>query len=297
MSDKQQPKICDYEGATYRTDFWEGQGRDYEDRVERIAIGRLIPSEGERIIEVGAGFGRLADLYTGYEQVVLFDYSRSQLEYAREQYGDGRFLYVAGDIYNMPFAPALFDTVLMVRVLHHMKNAPDALSNIRTITRRRGTFLMEFANKQNLKAIIRWLIGQQSWNPFTREPVEFVELHYDFHPSYIRETLEAVDFQPERTLTVSHFRVGFLKRLVPTAILARLDSLAQLTGNWWQLTPSVFVRSEARGEDAPAPEGAFWRCPACGSVDLGENDAGVTCNQCGSRWVKQNGIYDFKKPA
>nr|HID13463.1 hypothetical protein [Anaerolineae bacterium] len=54
--------ICDYEGSAYRTEFW-GQGREYEDAVERIALQRLLPPSGRRIIEIGAGFGRLADLY------------------------------------------------------------------------------------------------------------------------------------------------------------------------------------------------------------------------------------------
>ena len=31
--------ICNYEGSAYRTEFW-GQGRDYEDAVERAALVR-----------------------------------------------------------------------------------------------------------------------------------------------------------------------------------------------------------------------------------------------------------------
>ncbi len=43
-----------------------------------------------------AGFGRLADLYRGYEQVVLFDYSRTLLEEAAERWGDDeRFVFVS----------------------------------------------------------------------------------------------------------------------------------------------------------------------------------------------------------
>ena len=53
------PRICDYEGSNYRTEFWEGRGRDYEDRVERIAVRRLLRGGGRRLLEVGAGFGRL----------------------------------------------------------------------------------------------------------------------------------------------------------------------------------------------------------------------------------------------
>ena len=59
------PPVCDYEGSDYRTRFWEGQGRDYEDQVERIALRRLMPPDGKTLIDIGAGFGRLADEYDG----------------------------------------------------------------------------------------------------------------------------------------------------------------------------------------------------------------------------------------
>ena len=33
--------VCDYEGSCYQTEFWEQGGREYEDRVERIALRHL----------------------------------------------------------------------------------------------------------------------------------------------------------------------------------------------------------------------------------------------------------------
>jgi SAM-dependent methyltransferase len=297
MTDSGAPRVIDYEDTDYRSEFWEGKGREYEDRVERIAIHRLLPPTGHRLIEVGAGFGRLAPLYGGYETVVLFDYSRPGLEYARRQHGDEGFLYVAGSIYAMPFAPGVFDTVLMVRVLHHMEDVPAALHSIRGITRRGATFLLEFANKRNLKAIGRWLLRQQSWNPFDLSPVEFVELHFDFHPRYVRRALAQAGFRPGRMLTVSHFRVDPLKQLVPLGLLVALDSFFQHTGAWWQLTPSVFVSSEVLGEDEPAPTGAFWRCPKCQSFDIVESDGSLLCRKCGNTYLRRNGIYDFREPA
>ncbi len=293
--DSDSPRIIDYEDTDYRSDFWEGKGREYEDRVERIAIRRLIPSRGERLIEVGAGFGRLVPLYAGYREVVLFDYARPGLEYARRHYGDEGFLYVAGNIYEMPFAPGVFSTVVMVRVLHHMERASLALRSVRGITRHGATFLLEFANKRNLKAIGRWLLHRQAWNPFDQEPVEFARLHFNFHPHHIRELLSAAGFQPQRTLTVSHFRVAVLKRLVPPDLLVALDSVMQFTGGLWQLTPSVFVQSEATGDDTPAPEGAFWRCPKCRSLEIQETGDGLQCQKCGTHYLRRNGVYDFRQ--
>jgi SAM-dependent methyltransferase len=290
------PDICDYEGSDYRTAFWEGQGRDYEDRVERIAIRRLLPPTGERLLELGAGFGRLTNLYTGYRQVVLLDYSRSHLEHARDHYGPDGYLYVAADVYHMPFAPAQFDAATMVRTLHHIQDVPAAFRQIRMAMRRGGVFVLEHASKRHIKAIARWLLRRQEWNPFDREPYEFEALHFDFHPADIVDKLREAGFAPGRRLTVSHFRAALLKRLLPTGLLVAMDSLSQWTGSLWQLTPSVFVRSEAAGEDAPAPEGGFWRCPACEGLGLEHEDSALHCPSCGRRWAIRDGIYDFKEP-
>jgi SAM-dependent methyltransferase len=295
--------ICDYEDSDYRTRFWEGQGREYEDAVERIAVRRLLPPTGELLMDLGAGYGRLSDMYDGYRRVVLFDYSRSQLAYARSQLGDDRFIYVAGDFYQLPFVPGLFDTVSQVRVIHHAADAPAVFAQVRRVLRPVGVYLLEFANKHNLKAIGRYLLRRQSWSPFDREPVEFVELNYDFHPAWIREQLEATGLVPGQTLAVSHFRLALLKRWVPTRWLVALDSLAQSVGRWWQLTPSVFVRSRATAEGPSAPADAFFACPECQAPlttpsailqGLAPVDEDMACASCGRSWPVHDGIYDFK---
>ena len=50
----ERPRICDYGDSTYRQDFWEGQGREYEDVVERQVLAQLLPDHGQRLLEVGA---------------------------------------------------------------------------------------------------------------------------------------------------------------------------------------------------------------------------------------------------
>ena len=58
----------------YRDAFWPQ--RRYEDACDRIALRAFLPRAGGRLIEVGAGFGRLVDEYAGYREVVLLDPSR-----------------------------------------------------------------------------------------------------------------------------------------------------------------------------------------------------------------------------
>ncbi len=293
------PPVCDYEGSDYRTRFWEGQGRDYEDRVERIALRRLMPLRGKNLIEIGAGFGRLADEYQGYETVVLFDYSRSLLQEAQAHLGmDPRFLYVAGNWYQMPFVAGLFETMVQIRTLHHAADVPALFRQLARIARPGGQYILEFANKQNLKAILRYGLRWQAWSPFAREPVEFVKLNYDFHPHWIRDHLQQAGFDPGRQLTVSHFRFDLLKKLFPASLLARLDSIAQLTGNWWQLAPSVFVNSAHPmvGETAVPPN--FFACPIC-LTPLGDVENGrLHCANphCQKQWAVEDSLYNFKEP-
>ena len=298
------PPICDYEGSDYQTSFWDKGGRAYEDQTEAIALKRLLPTRGHLLLELAAGAGRNTPRYTGFDQIVLLDYSRTQLEQAQQRLGQSdRYIYVAADVYRLPFIEGLFDAATMIRVLHHMADAPKALGRVKNVMGAGGVFILEYANKLNLKAILRYLLGRQSWSPFTREPVEFVELNFDFHPKAVRGWLEQLDFKVERTLTLSHFRMGFLKKIVPTNILVFFDSLFQWTGAWWQLSPSVFVKAknaEQVARSAPPSKQdnilGYFKCPDCGTSPLIDQIEFLRCPGCGKKWEVKNGIYDFREP-
>lgn len=297
MSD--QPPVCDYEGSDYRTRFWLDQGRDYEDRAERVALRRLLPPTGGTLLDIGAGFGRLADEYGGYRRAVLFDYSRSLLSEAQTHLGDDpRYVFVAGNWYTLPFVDGLFDALVQVRTLHHAADAPALFRELGRVAQPNGVYVLEFASKHNLKAMVRYATGRQTWSPFDPEPIEFVDLNYDFHPQWIEEQLAQAGFAPGTRLTVSHFRFGPIKKIVPTGLLVSLDSLAQRTGDWWQLSPSVFVRSRYTGPGKAAAEGTFFACPQC-RTPLGapEGDLLICGNPaCGARWRVTDNLYDFKEP-
>ena len=166
------PRVCSYEGSDYQTSFWETGARRYEDAVEAIALKRLLREPGRLMLELGAGAGRNTPRYADWQGVVLVDYSRTQLLQARERLGESpRFVYVAADIYQLPFVPGLFDGATMIRTLHHMADPKLALQNVRGVLAENAVFILEFANKRNLKAIARWLAGKQEWNPFAHGQV------------------------------------------------------------------------------------------------------------------------------
>ncbi len=294
----QSPAICDYEGSNYRADFWEGKGREYEDAVERIALRAMLPPAGQRYVEFGAGFGRLINEAGRYDQVVLVDYSRSLLAEAQARLGrSDRYLYVAADVYHLPFVANAFDVAIMCRVIHHLADAPAALRQIRATLTPKATLVLEYANKRNLKAIVRYLLRRQRWNPFTPEPVEFVKLNFDFHPAYIQQVLHEAGFEVGPRRNVSALRLGIFKSILPLGVMLALERLIQPSGDLLAVSPSIFVRTTVPGSRVQVvATRALFKCPACGAADLRREGDVLICNANGERWAVRDGVYDFKEP-
>jgi ubiquinone/menaquinone biosynthesis C-methylase UbiE len=302
------PPVCNYEGSDYQQSFWDQGGREYEDRAEAIALKRMLPKSGKLMLELGAGAGRNTPRYAGFERVVLLDYSTTQLAQAQEKLGRSdpqgaapKYIYVAADIYRLPFRDRQFDAATMIRALHHMADAPKALGQIRNVLQPSAVFILEFANKLNFKSILRFWLGRQSWSPFTLEPVEFVKLNFDFHPKAIRNWLNVLGFSIERTLTVSHFRLGLLKRIFPARFLAMLDGLFQPTGAIWQFTPSVFVQArikengDNKTNEFPINIIQLFKCPECENQNLEDKQDHLYCSKCKAQWAVRDSIYDFRE--
>ncbi|KXK12338.1 MAG: Methyltransferase type 11 [Chloroflexi bacterium OLB14] len=252
------------------------------------------------MLELGAGAGRNTPRYAGFEKIVVLDYSTTQLAQAQARLGKtDKYIYVAADVYRLPFLNGIFDSATMIRVLHHMADAPKALSQIKNVLQPNAIFILEFANKLNLKSILRYWLGKQNWNPFTLEPVEFVKLNFDFHPQAIRNWLSELGFSIEKMRTVSYFRLGLLKRIFPAKLLAFIDGLLQPTGAWIQLSPSVFVRAKVSSDNAkveiPLNVIDLFKCPDCGNNKLQDKKDYLLCSACNAKWQVNDGIYDFRE--
>jgi ubiquinone/menaquinone biosynthesis C-methylase UbiE len=293
------PPVCDYEGSDYQKTFWDSGGREYEDQCEALVIGRLLPPKGRLLLELGAGAGRNTLRYNGYDRIVLLDYSLTQLQQARDRLGDSeRYLFVTANIYNLPFVSGLFDAATMIRTLHHLANPSSALQEIHRVMEPGAWFLLEYANKRNLKSILRFFFGKQSWNPFSPDPVEYLPLNFDFHPASVRRWLSSTGFSILNLATVSHFRIAWVKKIFPAPLLARLDFLLGYTGRFWQLSPSVFLLAQSNAMPSEKSTG-FFQCPLCKGSNLKEiNGVGksfLACQSCRQRFPIRDGIYDFRE--
>jgi ubiquinone/menaquinone biosynthesis C-methylase UbiE len=114
--------------------FGSRAGANTKTAAEAIALRRMLPKSGKLMLELGAGAGRNTPRYTGFDRIVLLDYSTTQLAQAQQRLGrSDKFIYVAADIYRLPFQDRLFDSATMIRALHHMADAPKALGQVRNI--------------------------------------------------------------------------------------------------------------------------------------------------------------------
>ena len=297
MTDIKSPDFCKYDGSIYQEQFWEKGNRVYEDRSEGIALQKLLPKSGKRMLEIGAGAGRNTPRYEGYEKIYLFDYALTQMQQAKQRLGDnnGRLVFAAADVYHLPYNDNVFDGATMIRVIHHLSEIDPAMAEIQRVLEKDATFILEFANKRNIKAILRWLTGRQKWNPFTKEQVEFVRLNYDNHPDTIKEKLEAHGFTIERALSVSNLRIGALKNNSNNlGWMLKTESVLQDVLSGIKTSPSVFlkcIQTTGSGYDPSAP---VLKCPICGSTHLEETKEAVTCPACGKAYPIVDGIYNFR---
>jgi len=108
-------------------------------------------------------------------------------------------------------------------------------------------------------------------------------------------------YSVERILALSYFRIGFLKRFIPTSILVLFDALLQWTGSFIQITPSVFVKAVGGNRTAkPLKKNPsvleFFKCPDCEHSPLTDHSDYLECSNCKKRWEFKDGIYDFREP-
>lgn len=249
--------LATYEDLGYRDVFWAA--RAYEDECDRIALRALLPLSGGRLIEVGAGFGRLAGEYRGYDSVVLLDSSDVHVAAAVEAVdGDPKYEVRLADAAALPFSDGYFDAAVCVRVLHHFDDPVPVIRELGRVVRPGGVLVLEYANKRNLKAIARRLLGRQDWSPFEPGAVEYKPFHYDHSPVDMRRALRRAGFSTERMRAASLFRLPGLTRRLPPRKLARLEGPLQEPLGSITPGPSVFVL--ALRSDRPSRPAATEAC-------------------------------------
>ena len=118
--------------------------------VEAALTAMLGEADLGRLLDVGTGTGRMAELYApAAAHVVAIDKSPDMLRIARarlQHMPPGTVELVQGDFTALPFADAVFDTVLLHQVLHYSHTPETVLTEAARVTAPGGRIaLVDFA--------------------------------------------------------------------------------------------------------------------------------------------------------
>lgn len=121
--------------------------------VERRLAEALAAAPLGTVLDIGTGTGRMAELFAGSaERVVALDKNLEMLRVARaklQHLPAARIEMVQGDFYDLPFADASFDTVLLHQVLHFAADPFPALAEAARVIRKGGRIaIVDFAAHQ-----------------------------------------------------------------------------------------------------------------------------------------------------
>ena len=238
--------VSDYNGYDYKKEFWEDVDREYEDQADRMAIRKLLPKRMDKFADIGGGYGRLAGEYLKRaRQVILFDYSKTELKQAEEIYGD-KIETRAGDIYELPFKDGELDGLMMVRVTHHLKHMDKAMAELYRVLKPGGVAVIEVANKRTLPKMARFVTGRSKVNPFDKKVANYKEISkdgfYNYHPKYVEEIFKKTGFECEKVLSVSNFRSRKLKKIFGTEKLVKMEMKAQQALAPVRFAPSIYYK-------------------------------------------------------
>ncbi len=283
-----------YEGIEYK-EFWNGLQRRKMDELEHAIVRDLLPVFGRRIVDVGCGYGRLADCYMGrFQQVIMFDGSMSLLRQAFEQTG-GQAICIAGEVTHLPFRSASFDTVLMVRVFHHIPNSQACLSELHRILCNDGRFIFSYRNKRNALRAMQWLVHRNTENPFTTEPAGVGSTLISHHPGAVHRMLLESGFGNIRYYGagVSDWlagKLGSIGRWIPPG-----RQLAELLGSSkiapWILCGAIAVENTSLTDAREIAD--LLQCPSCGG-SMSSDEQEYRCLGCARHYPVKDGIIDLR---
>src|SRR3989344_3451510 len=193
--------------------YWKG--REYEHEAEIVALTSFFENipKVETILEVGAGFGRLTPSYINKaEKVILSDPSQKLLNIAMKKIKDKKVRFIISDIENLSTKVKAYsiDIIVVVRVLHHVKDLEKAFSIVSNLLKPGGYFILEFPNKIHMKAVLSEFVKQKGFNI-------------------------------KKIKSVSNFRSPLLKRLFPKQVLVTLSKYTQDFFARFNFGPSIFI--------------------------------------------------------
>lgn len=236
--------------------------RKYEHDSEVLAIKEIFfkIKKIKTILEVGAGFGRLVSSYSyRAKKIIITDPSSKLLKIARARYTDKKkYKFIHSSLENLPqkLTTKSIDLIIMVRVIHHLRDLNVAFSIINKALKNQGYFILEYPNKKNWKVILREFLRGNFTYPADIEARDLssprsIRRHsvpfFNYHPDNIYNLLESNGFKIIEKRSVSNLRSSLLKRILAIDTLLFLERILQKPLATISFGPSIFLLIQKRG--------------------------------------------------
>ena len=143
----------------------DDEGSDESEKDFRRKTG-LTPEDlkGKRVLDVGCGMGRYADVATRWgAQVVGIDLSAAA-EVAARNLADRDFVAFQADVFALPFAEESFDCIYSIGVLHHTPNCEQAVKVLPQYLKPGGTLAVWLYSAYN-----KWYRFSDFWRRYTHK--------------------------------------------------------------------------------------------------------------------------------
>lgn len=231
-------------------------GRKYEHGCEKIALQSFLKKIGNvhDLVDIGGGFGRLAEVYTHCaERCEVLEPSDKLRKIGQEKNLSQNLFFKRGSLPKLPFKDETFDIALLIRVIHHLDDPSLSFLEINRILKKGGFFILEMANKTHflacLKALLKLDFGfARDWAAIERRSRESILAQkitfINHHPQKIISDLVDSNFKVREVLSVSNFRYGLVKKMIPLLCLLSLEKKLQRPLAKFFFAPSIFILAE-----------------------------------------------------
>jgi len=240
--------------------YWES--REYEHESEVIALKALISKikDIKTIVDVGAGYGRLTPSYLfRSKKVILSDPSSKLLSLAKQQLGKNKkikFIQSTAENLDKKIRAKTTDLVIMVRVIHHIKEPEKVIKMINKILKPGGYFILEFANKSHGKAVFKEMCKGnltylldifpkdiRSKKSKKEKSIPFI----NYHPDSVVKMLSDNGFKIIDKRSVSNIRSTKLKKSTNIQTLLKIEKYLQKPLSFLNFGPSIFLLVRKKG--------------------------------------------------
>ena len=237
--------------------YWTKRG--YEHKAEVYALRRLLDAvpKVQKVLEIGAGYGRLIPVYKSKgEKIIISDPSAKLLKIARKNNKSNKIQFIQSTLENLDknIAPKSIDLVIIVRVLHHLKDPQESIKAVSKIIKPNGYLILEYANKIHFKAnVAEFLKGNITYTHdiFFKDVKSSNLLHkslpfYNFHPDKVEHMLFCANFKVLKKRSVSNIRSPYIKKVISSDSLMVMEKPLQVILSKLDFGPSMFILAKRK---------------------------------------------------